>query len=372
MDAGKEERYMIRALELARRGEGGVNPNPLVGALIVSAGRIVGEGYHREFGGPHAEVYALEAAGDRTDGADLYVTLEPCAHYGRTPPCVDRIITGGINRVIIAMEDPYPEVSGRGIQRLRDAGIEVEAGILESEARQVNEIYLKYVTTGVPFVLLKMAMTADGKIATRTGDSRWISSKASRRRVHELRNRFSAILVGINTVLADDPELTVRLVPGRDPVRIVLASNGAIPLEAKLLNLESRAKTIVATTGAISRQKRMALEERGAEVWTLDAGEDGRVDPRALIAKLGEAKIDSLLIEGGSAVAASFIEASLVDKLLLFIAPKIVGGIQALTPVGGTGREWIEAAAQLRDVSVEMVDGDVAYVGYLSEGEEAE
>ena len=361
------EGFMQRALELAERGAGFVyRENPLVGAVVVKENAIIAEGFHQRYGGPHAEVCALEAAGAKAKDADLYVTLEPCAHYNKkTPPCVDKIIASGIRRVFIAMRDPNPKVNGRGVQRLKAAGIEVIESILEKQARRLNEIYIKYITTGRPFVLLKMAMSADGKIATVTGDSKWISGEESLKLVHELRNRFMAVLVGINTMLKDDPQLNTRLTQkARDPLRIILDSKGRISLEAKVLHLESSAKTVIATTEAISPEKEAQLRRLGAEVWKLSAREH-KVDLRVLIDKLATEKIDSLLVEGGSTVAASFLKAGLIDKVLFVIAPKLLGGQEAPGPFGGEGVENIRKAIQLRDVSVRMLGEDVIYEGYL-------
>lgn len=361
------ERFMQRALLLAERGAGFVyRENPLVGAVVVREDEIIAEGFHQRYGGPHAEVCALDAAGKEAKGADLYVTLEPCVHHDKkTPPCADKIIRSGIRRVFIAMRDPNPKVKGRGVQKLKRAKIEVMEGILEKQARKLNEIYIKYITTGRPFVLLKMAMSADGKIATVSGDSKWISGEESLELAHELRNRFMAVLVGINTVLKDDPHLNTRLnKEARDPIRIILDSKGRIPLDARVLHTKSPAKTVIATTGAISKEKWAQLRQLGAEIWKLPAKEH-KVDLRALIAKLASEKIDSLLIEGGPIVAASFLKEGLIDKVLFVIAPKILGGKEAPSPIGGTGFRTIRQAIQLRDVSVRMLGKDVIYEGYL-------
>lgn len=360
---------MKRALTLAKEGEGKVNPNPLVGAVVVKEGKIIGEGYHKEFGGPHAEVFALEEAGHKAKGADLYINLEPCVSYPKkkTPPCVERIIKSGIKRVFIAMRDPHPKIRGRGIKALKEAGIKVKEGILTEEAKKLNEIYIKYITTGKPFVLLKMAMTADGKIASKVGDSRWISSKKSRQIVHKLRGKFKAVLVGINTVLQDDPQLTLRDAKGRNPLRIILDSKGKIPLSAKVLN-QKTAKTVIATA-EISKAKEEKLRQLGVEIWRLGENK-GRISLKSLIERLAKEGIDSLMIEGGATVAYSFIEEGLVDKVIFFIAPKIIGG-EAPTPVGGVGLEKIKEAFWIREVSVKMVEGDeeenVIYEGYLKE-----
>lgn len=364
----EHERFMRRALELAERGAGRVNPNPLVGAVVVKDGKIVGEGFHERFGGPHAEVVALEAAGGEASGADLYVTLEPCAHWGKTPPCVERIISAGVRRVFAAVRDPNPLVDGKGLAKLREAGLEVVEGLLEKEARKLNEPFFKFITTGRPFVVLKMALSLDGKAATRSGDSRWISNERSRELVHRLRNRYAAVLVGINTVLKDDPQLTVRLPGGRDPWRIVLDSRGRIPLEARVLNLASPAPTVIATTELMPQEKEAALKRKGARVWRLRA-RDGRVDLEELLRKLGEEGLDSLLVEGGPTVAAGFLEwgspPGLVDKVVFFIAPRIIAGREAPSAIGGRGVAELAEAWKLRDISVRMLDGDLVYEGYL-------
>ncbi|MCL6643256.1 MAG: bifunctional diaminohydroxyphosphoribosylaminopyrimidine deaminase/5-amino-6-(5-phosphoribosylamino)uracil reductase RibD, partial [Candidatus Bipolaricaulota bacterium] len=347
----RPEEFMRRALELAERGAGWTSPNPLVGAVVVKEHRVIGEGWHEEFGGPHAESVALQRAGPHARGADLYVTLEPCvaAPGKHNPPCADAIIHAGIRRVFVAVRDPDPRINGRGIARLQGAGIEVIEGLLEREARKLNEIYLKFKTTGLPFMTLKMAMTADGKIATRTGDSQWISSERSLRFAHELRRRHRAILVGIGTVLADDPQLTVRLHPhprplspvrergegvrGRQPIRIILDSHGRIPVDAAVMRSAGEIRTIIATTDAMPSEKEQALRQAHVEVWRLPATEGGRVALHALIQKLAQEQIDSLLIEGGSEIAWSFLREKLIDKILLVIAPKIVGGRSAPSPV---------------------------------------
>jgi diaminohydroxyphosphoribosylaminopyrimidine deaminase/5-amino-6-(5-phosphoribosylamino)uracil reductase len=378
------QEFMRRALELAERGAGWTSPNPMVGAVVVKKNIILGEGWHAEFGGPHAEFLALQQAGALARGVDLYVNLEPCvaAPGKHNPPCADAIIRAGIKRVFIALRDPDPRINGRGIARLREAGLEVIEGLLEREARKLNEIYLKFKTTGLPFVTLKMAMTADGKIATRTGDSQWISSERSLRLAHELRHRHRAILVGIGTVLADDPQLTVRLADfsrslsvygegqgevgvGRNPMRIVLDSHGRIPVDAAVVRSAGETCTIIATTDAMPPEKEQALRHAHVEVWRLPTAADGRVALASLMQKLAHEQIDSLLLEGGSEVAWSFLREKLIDKILLVIAPKIVGGRAAPSPVGGLGVEHLSDAIPLRDVTVSALDGDVLYEAYL-------
>lgn len=351
--------FMRMALRLARKGEGTVNPNPLVGAVVVKDGRVVGRGYHREFGGPHAEVFALDQAGEKARGATLYVSLEPCSHVGKTPPCTERILQAGVARVVAACQDPNPLVHGKGVARLRRAGVVVTEGVLAREVERQNEIFFKFVGTGLPFVTLKLAVSLDGRIATRTGDSKWITGEASRREVHRLRRRHSAVLVGAKTVLADNPRLTVREVPGRNPVRIVLDGKGEIPESALLLREPGR--TIVATA-TMPDDKEKALLALGAEVWRLPTG-DARVDLAALSTRLGEGGIDSVLVEGGGETAAAFVEAGLVDRVSFFIAPFLLGGRAAVPAVGGVGVETIAEAIRLVDVQFRRYGEDLLYTG---------
>ncbi len=361
-------KFMREALNLAKNGEGKVNPNPLVGAVVVKDGQIIGRGYHKEYGGPHAEIFALDEAGEKARGADLYVTLEPCVHQGKTPPCVNKIIKSGIKKVYISSKDPFGQVNRRGMAKLQEAGIEVKEGILKEQAKKLNEVYFKYVTTGRPFIVLKMAMTLDGKIATKTGDSKWISGKEARRMVHSLRNKYSGVLVGINTVLRDDPRLNVRWVEGVDPMRIVLDSEGKIPLGSKIINQKSSAQTVVATTDRISEEKLTALQNKGVTVWKLGE-KNGKVDLNLLIKRLSQRDIDSVMVEGGSTVASSFIKERLVDKVLFFIAPSIIGGKRAISPVGGKGVESLKDAFKLTNVSTQtLANGDLLYEGYLDYG----
>lgn len=364
----RPEDFMRRALELAERGAGWTSPNPMVGAVVVKDNNILSESWHEEFGGPHAEFLALRRAGALAHGAELYLNLEPCvaAPGKRNPPCADEIIRAGIRRVFVALRDPDPRINGKGIEVLRRAGIEVVEGLLEREARKLNEIYLKFKTTGRPFVTLKMAMTADGKIATRTGDSQWISSPESLRFAHELRHRHRAILVGIETVLADNPQLTARLEKKtRNPIRIVLDSRGRIPLNAEVVRSAEQIRTILATTDAIPTDKERALQQVHVEIWKLPA-RDGRVDPHAVIQKLSQEQIDSVLIEGGSEVAWSFLSQRLIDKILFVIAPKIIGGRRAPGPVGGIGFERLSDAIPLKEINISRLGSDILYEAYLN------
>lgn len=355
--------YMKRALELAELGGGYVNPNPQVGAVIVKRGEVIGEGYHEKFGGPHAEARALEEAGESAEGATLYVTLEPCVHYGKTPPCTERIIESGLARVEVAIEDPNPKVSGKGIERLRGEGIEVSLGLMEDEARETNEIYLHYVKTGRPFVLLKLAMTLDGKIATRTGDARWISSESSRELVHELRARYSAVGVGANTVISDNPRLNVRDADGPDGARIVFDSGGKAPTNSRIFTLSSSAPTILATGENVSETHLKGYKGAGAEVWQIEADQD-KLNLESLLERMGKHGYDSLLVEGGGEIAWSFLDRNLVDKIRFFYSPKIIGGNEAVPSVGGKGKARIKDGLAIERLTIERFGEDVSLVGY--------
>ncbi|WP_291400711.1 bifunctional diaminohydroxyphosphoribosylaminopyrimidine deaminase/5-amino-6-(5-phosphoribosylamino)uracil reductase RibD [Acidaminobacter sp.] len=353
--------HMQRALELAKLGAGRTSPNPLVGAVIVKEGRVIGEGYHAMYGGPHAEVNAIENASESVEGAEIYVTLEPCSHYGKTPPCALKLIENRFSKVYIAMEDPNPLVAGRGIQMLRKQGIEVEVGLLEEKAKALNEVFIKYITTKKPFCVMKAAMTLDGKIATVTGESQWITSEAAREYVHQLRHELKAIMVGIGTVLKDDPKLTTRLKgkQGRDPIRVVVDSTLKIPLNAKILHLDSDAPTLIATTDRADSEKATALQSMPGVKLIITPQKDGKVDLDYLMFVLGEQGIDSLLLEGGATLNASALESKIVDKVLMFIAPKILGGQNAPTPVGGSGIEVLENAVRLKGMKAVEIGDDL-------------
>ena len=328
-----DEKFMRRALMLARKGEGRVSPNPLVGAVIVREGRIIGEGWHRCCGENHAEINAIRDATETVAGATFYITLEPCSHHGRTPPCVEALIAQRPGRVVVGVVDPNPLVSGRGIEALRQSGIETEVGILEETCRESNRIFFKYIRTGLPYVTLKFAQTLDGRIATASGDSRWISSPPSLRFAHRLRAVHDAILVGADTVRMDNPELTCRLVRGRNPLRIVVDSVLRLPPDATIFSDGKR--TIAVATRRAPAASRRLLEKKGVEV--LEIGEDpaGRVNLRQLLAVLGKREISSVLVEGGAAVATAFLKENLVDRLLIVLAPKIVGvGVNAVGDLG--------------------------------------
>jgi diaminohydroxyphosphoribosylaminopyrimidine deaminase/5-amino-6-(5-phosphoribosylamino)uracil reductase len=356
--------YMARALDLARQALGTTSPNPAVGAVLVKDGRVVGEGYTQPPGGPHAEVVAIEQAGEAARGATLYVTLEPCRHYGRTPPCTKAIIEAGIREVRFSFEDPDPQGRGRAAQELREAGVEVRSGEGEAEARRINEAYVKQRLTGLPFVIAKWAMSLDGKIAATSGDSRWVSGPDTREWSHRLRTQVDAIMVGVRTVLIDDPQLTAR--PGdvdaaRQPLRIVADSRGRMPVTARVLDGPGRA--LLATTAASSARWRQQMTEAGAEVLVLPDTE-GRIDVAALLRVLGERQTLSLLIEGGGELLGSFFDAGLVDKVQAVVAPLIIGGRDAPAAVAGRGIERMAEALRLRDVAVERLGEDVLVTGY--------
>lgn len=361
----RDRHFMQMALDLAALGAGRTSPNPMVGAVVVRDGQVVGKGYHQRAGGPHAEVLALDEAGDRAAGATLYVTLEPCNHHGRTPPCTERILAAGIRRVVAAMDDPNPMVAGGGNARLQAAGLVVETGLLADAAARLNEAWIKYVRTGLPFVVLKCAATLDGCIATRTGDARWITGPAARERVHRLRSRLDAILVGVGTVIADDPRLTARLADGsgRDPLRIVLDARLETPPESRLLALDSPAATLIVCAEAADPERRRRLEAAGARIWTAPL-EKGRIDLKALMPRLGAMPVTSVLMEGGARVAAAALAAKIVDKVMFFYAPKILAG-EGVPICRGPGPQRMAEAMAVRDLEIERIGGDVLVTGYL-------
>lgn len=358
------EEYMQMALDLAALAKGRTSPNPMVGAVVVKDGRVVGQGWHKKAGTEHAEVHALRQAGDAARGADIYVTLEPCSHYGRTGPCSKALIDAGVRRVFVAMEDPNPLVAGKGIKMLRDAGIEVQVGIKEKEARKLNEFFLKWIVQKMPFVTMKTAMTLDGKIATTTGESKWISGEASRAKVHQFRDLHDAILVGIGTVLADHPALTTRLADGsgKNPLRVIVDSQARIPLTEQVLT-DGLAPVIIAVTKTAKADKIAALKNAGAEVWVINEGP--RVDLTRLLQRLGERSVSSVFVEGGAAINFSMLAAGLVDKVYTFIAPKLLGGAAAPTPVGGDGVSMMKDALLLQDMQAEAVGQDLLISGYI-------
>ncbi|MBW2600051.1 MAG: bifunctional diaminohydroxyphosphoribosylaminopyrimidine deaminase/5-amino-6-(5-phosphoribosylamino)uracil reductase RibD [Deltaproteobacteria bacterium] len=330
-----DEHYMRMALKLARRGEGWTSPNPMVGAVIVRDGKVIGKGYHRKFGEAHAEVNAINNVSGPIEGATFYVTLEPCSHHGKTPPCVDRIIEAKASRVVIGTVDPNPLVSGRGISILNDHGIETEVGVLGEQCEDLNEKFFKFMRTGMPFVTLKYAQTLDGRIASSTGHSRWISSEPSLRFAHRLRGLHDAVLVGIGTVVADDPDLRVRMVRGRNPLRVVADSTLRIPPDARVLGNQDVAKTLITTKPLRGRGRLPMLEERDIETLIIDEKGKGVLDLKKLLAELGKRQISSILVEGGAGIITSFVREGLFDRIIVITAPKILGrGIEAVGDLG--------------------------------------
>ena len=355
---------MREALRIAHNAEGRTSPNPLVGAVIVKDGKIIAEGWHRLAGTPHAEIHALNMAGELAKGSTLYVTLEPCSHFGRTPPCARAIVDAGIKKVFAAMSDPNPKVAGRGFEILRTAGIEVEVGLLEAEARKLNEVFVKWITKNLPFVTMKFACSLDGKIATSSGESQWISCKESRKFTHRLRDLNDAILVGVGTVLADNPSLTTRLVEGKNPVRVIVDSNARTPIDSKVVTDKS-ARTIIATTSNAPPEKISSLEGRGVEIITAGNGE--RVDLKILMSELARREITSVLVEGGGTIHFSMLSAGLVDKVLAFVAPKIIGGQNSLTAVAGAGFEKLSDVVKLKNFTAQNLGEDILISGYVTE-----
>lgn len=360
-----DERYMWMALDLARQGWGKTSPNPMVGAVLVKDGEVVGTGFHRKAGEPHAEIIALQEAGDKARAATLYTNLEPCCHYGRTPPCTDAIIQAGVRKVVIATNDPNPVVSGRGVQKLKEAGIKVKVGVLEDKARRLNEVFFKYITTKKPFVVVKTAMTLDGKIATSTGKSRWITGEKSRKFVHRLRSISDGIMVGINTVLQDDPQLTVRLdgEKGAAPVRVVVDSKGRLPLDSRIVKTSFETKTILATTEFAPQDKLEKLSSLGVEILLLPE-KNGRVDLQELMLSLGKKEISILLVEGGGTLNYSLLNENIIDKIYLFVAPMLLGGQKAPTPLEGVGISEIEDAWLVENLEMKQLDNDLLIIGY--------
>jgi diaminohydroxyphosphoribosylaminopyrimidine deaminase/5-amino-6-(5-phosphoribosylamino)uracil reductase len=354
--------YMERALALAERGRGFVEPNPLVGAVVVNRGRVVGEGWHERFGEAHAEVQALKAAGEAALDGQVYVTLEPCCHHGKTPPCTEAILKAGIRRVVAAMLDLFPAVAGQGVERLRAAGLVVDVGIGEDAARRLNAPYLKLLATGKPYVHAKWAMTLDGKLATRSGDSRWISNEASRHRVHLLRGRMDAVVVGRGTIEADDPLLTARPPGPRTPLRIVLSHTGRLPSTAQVLGTPNQGPVLIAIQEGTESPEVQRLCSSGVELLCLE-GKDDAERVAYLLAELGKRRLTNVLVEGGSGVLGSFLDAGQIDEVHVFVAPLLAGGTSARTPVGGLGVEKIAEAARFADWSVEWIERDLLIHG---------
>lgn len=351
-----DERYMRIAINLAKKAEGMTSPNPLVGAVIVKNGKIVGSGYHKRAGLPHAEINALRHAGPAAKDATLYVTLEPCDHFGRTPPCTDAIIKSRIKKVVAAMIDPNPVNQGRGLSRLKKSGIVTAVGVLEEEARAINKPYIKFVTTRLPYVTIKIAQSLDGKIATKTGDSKWITQEDSRSHVHELRTKVDAVMVGVNTIIRDNPLLISKVSKKRQPVRIVIDTDLKTPLSSRVFSRIDDSPVIIAAAKRSPRIK--DYEGKGAEVLVAKR-KNGKVDLKSLLKILGRRSIMHLLVEGGGELAAGFLEEGLADKLLFFIAPKIIGGKSAKTSVEGNGVAKVEDAILLKGMNIRRFKKDI-------------
>ncbi|WP_075619029.1 bifunctional diaminohydroxyphosphoribosylaminopyrimidine deaminase/5-amino-6-(5-phosphoribosylamino)uracil reductase RibD [Paenisporosarcina indica] len=355
--------YMDLAIKNAQAMKGQTDPNPLVGSVIVNDNRIVGVGTHLKAGEPHAEIHAIRMAGDKANGGTIYVTLEPCSHHGRTGPCAVAIVEAGIKKVVIATLDPNPVVSGRGVQILEDAGIEVVIGVHEETSQKMNEVFNKFIVENKPFVTLKSGITLDGKIASHTSHSKWITSEEARYDVHRLRNENMAILVGVNTVIADNPELTTRIPNGRNPIRIILDSTLKIPLDAKVVT-DKLADTWVFTSMNYNLEKRTALENLGISVFHTSGKKV--VDPVDVVRILGEKLISSVLIEGGGTINAAFLENQLIDKVILYIAPKLIGGRLAPTFLEGQGIDHMSDAVELLETDIVKIGKDFKFIGYPS------
>ena len=356
-----DKKYMEAALELALRGEGNVNPNPMVGAVVVKDGMIIGKGYHKQYGGPHAEVYALNEAGDKCRGATIYVTLEPCSHYGKTPPCAEKIIEMGIKKCVIACLDPNPLVAGRGVKLLEKAGIEVEVGLMEKEARDLNRVFMKYITTGRPFLFLKCAITLDGKIAARTGSSKWITNGISREKVQRLRHRFMGIMVGANTLVMDNPRLNARIEGGNDPFRIVVDPKLSVPIDSNFVSMKDGKSVIVTSEKNKNSEKVLLLEEKGVRFAWLP-GDEFKI--KDILEKIGEFKIDSVLLEGGSYLISKAFEENAIDGGEIFIAPKILGDQEGIPFIKGFSFDSIEEAFELKNVKFNQYGNNISVEFY--------
>jgi len=359
-----DEKYMEIALELAKRGIGKVNPNPLVGAVIVKDGEIIGEGYHECYGEDHAERNAIKNATKSVDGSTIYVTLEPCAHYGKTPPCVDLIIEKKFKKVVIGMLDPNVLVAGKSIEKLKKHGIEVVVGVKEEECKMINEIFIKYIVSKIPFVILKSGMSLDGKIATSSGESKWITSNESREDSQKLRNRVHSIMVGVNTVIADDPELTCRINNEKNLIRIIVDTNLRIPLDSKVVKNNDKL-TIVATTLMANENKKQSLRDLGVKVIEVPS-KNNKVNLKELVKKLGQEGIDSILIEGGGTLNFSALEANIVDKIIFYIAPKILGGEDSKSSIAGRGFSELNQAVNLINMNYRRIGEDLVVEGYIN------
>ena len=365
MTTSRNEEMMRRCLSLAAKGSGSVSPNPMVGCVIVKRGKVIGEGYHKIFGGAHAEVNAVRSAKTSIEGTEVYVSLEPCSHFGKTPPCVDLLIQNKVSRVYVSMLDPNPRVNGRGVRKLKRAGIKVEVGLLAEESRKLNEAFVKFISTGLPFVTLKAAQSLDGKIALNNGKSKYITSQASLKAVHGLRASSDAVLVGAGTVIADDPSLTVRLAKGRSPVRIVVDGRLRSPLGAKMFH-DGASRVILYCSSYAARasaRKVSALRKFGVEVNELKGHRDGRIAISTLLKSIGEIGITSVIVEGGTGIFSEFINSGAADRLLLFTAPLILGDGKGIAD--GLRLNELDRAVRLRDVTFSKIGVDELMTGYF-------
>jgi diaminohydroxyphosphoribosylaminopyrimidine deaminase / 5-amino-6-(5-phosphoribosylamino)uracil reductase len=362
----KEEEYMRMAISLARKGMGTTSPNPMVGAVIVKGQKIVGEGYHKKAGLPHAEVVALEQAGQMARGGTLYVNLEPCCHQGKTPPCVGAIVKAGIKKVVVAMRDPNPLVFGKGIEQLKRAGIDVKEGLLEAEARQLNEAFVTFKERNRPFIVMKAATSLDGKIATKIGESRWISNEESRKYANKLRSTMDGVMVGINTVILDNPMLVPRITkPKRVPARIVLDSKLRIPLTCQLVKTADRYRTIIFALHEARAEKESRLTSMSVEVVRVGTGDNGRISLAEVCRSLAERDIMSVLLEGGGELNSSLLKEGFVDKVVFFYAPKIIGGKNASNLIAGKGVDFLKDAYRIDVTSVRKLKEDICVEGYV-------
>lgn len=358
-----DQQWMRQVLRLAEKGRGRTAPNPMVGAILVKGGQVVGRGYHVRAGEPHAEIVALQQAGEKARGSTLYINLEPCTHFGRTPPCAPRVVEARVRRVVIGMMDPNPRVKGRGIQSLSQAGIDVQVGILEKECQRTNEAFCKYIIKKEPFVILKVASTLDGKTATQKGDSKWITGEVSRRFVHRLRDQSDGVLVGIGTILRDDPLLTARIKGGHDPYRVVLDSRLRIPERARVLE-GSPSKAIIATTEEGSNEKMERLERKGVQILVLNSKE-GRIDLKTCLQSLGAIGIMTLLVEGGSEINGSFLDEGAIDKFYFFFSSKWIGDEKAPGIFGGHGVQDLSKTIKLNQLRFRRMGEDFLLEGYV-------
>ncbi len=362
MVANSGKTYMARALKLAEIGRGTTSPNPMVGAVIVKGGRVIAEGYHRKAGGDHAEIVALKKAGKKAAGATIYVTLEPCCHTGRTGPCSQALIKAGVAEVVFASSDPNPIVNGGGAKQLRDAGIRVKSGVLKAEAEKLNDAYYAYHRNGRPHVTLKLAQTLDGRIATTSGDSKWITSEKSRKLAHRIRSEVDAVLVGAGTVRADNPSLTVRAVKGTNPYRVVVTSSAKFPRQCNLFKNNDDHRTVIASSAETVERLAKRRNGTGLTYWTVKQNRNGSLNIKDLLKKASDFGLRSLLVEGGSELATAFIKAGLVDKYMIFVAPRILG--KGINSVGDLGIRKMVASIDLDDVTTQNLDGDMLVTGY--------